>query len=72
MKNWKTTISGTGAALMAMLGAFAALPYSLGEIAAILPPEWKLRITIGGFISAFILRTINSIVQKDATPTETK
>jgi len=68
MKNWKTTVSGIGAALMSLLGAIAALPYSLGEVATILPPVWKSRVAIGGFIAAFALKTINSIAQKDAAP----
>ena len=68
MKNWKTTVSGIGAAIMSLLGAIAALPYSLGEVATILPPVWKTHVAIGAFAASFILKTINSIVQKDAAP----
>ena len=68
MNNWKTTLSGIGAALMSLLGAIAALPYSLGDVSTIIPPVWKTRVAIGAFAASFILKTINSIVQKDAAP----
>ena len=69
MKNWKTTLSGIGAAIMSLLGAIAALPYSLGDVSTIIPPVCKTRVAVGGFLAAFILKAINSIVQKDAAPT---
>jgi len=52
-----------------MLGAVAALPYSFGEIASFLPPEWKGRIAVAGFASGFILKVWNSIQQKDRSVT---
>jgi hypothetical protein len=66
MNNWKTTISGIGAALTSALTAIAALPYQLGDVATIIPPAWKARVTIAGIIATVILKSINSAVQKDA------
>jgi len=66
MNNWKTTLSGIGAALTSALTAIAALPYQLGDIATIIPPQWKARVTIAGIIATVILKSINSAVQKDA------
>lgn len=72
MKNWKTTLSGIGAAFMSLLGALAALPYQLlspdSPLITFIAPEWKLRISVTSFLAAFVLRTINSIFQKDNTP----
>lgn len=66
MNNWKTTLSGILAALTSALTAIAALPYQLGEVATIIPAEWKARVTIAGIVATVILRSINSAVQKDA------
>jgi hypothetical protein len=68
MQNWKTTLSGIGAALMSLLGAIAALPYSLGDVSTLIAPQWKARIAVASFIAAFVLKAINSTVQKDANP----
>jgi hypothetical protein len=67
MNNWKTTISGIGAALTSALTTIAALPYQLGDGATIIPPAWKARVVIAGIISTVILKAINAYVQKDAT-----
>jgi len=53
--NW----SGYGAALMSLLAALAALPYTLGDIATIIPSEWKPQVTGASLIAAFILRIAN-------------
>jgi hypothetical protein len=65
MNNWKTTLSGIGAALTSALTAIAALPYQLGDIATIIPPVWKARVTIAGIVATVILKSINSAVQRD-------
>ena len=64
--NWKTTLSGIGAALTSALTAIAALPYQLGDVATIIPPAWKARVVIAGIISTVILKAINASVTKDA------
>ena len=66
MNNWKTTLSGIGAALTSALVAIAALPYQLGDVATIIPPEWKARVVVAGLVATVILRTINAAVTKDA------
>jgi hypothetical protein len=65
MNNWKTTLSGIGAALTSALTAIAALPYQLGDVATIIPPQWKARVTIAGIVATVILKSINSAVQRD-------
>jgi len=67
MNNWKTTLSGIGAALTSALTAIAALPYQLGDVATIIPPAWKARVVVAGIIATVIFKTINASVQKDAT-----
>jgi hypothetical protein len=65
--NWKTTLSGIGAALTSALTAIAALPYQLGDVATIIPPAWKTRVVVAGLIATIILKSVNSFVQKDAS-----
>ena len=67
--NWKTSVSGIGAAIFTMLGAIAALPYSFGEIASLMPPQWKGRVAVAGFAAGFILKVWNAIQQKDKSVT---
>lgn len=50
---------------MASLAMLAALPYSLGDIATIIPPAWKGHVAIAALIAAFLLRAINSIKPKE-------
>ena len=66
LDNWKTTVSGIGATLFALLGALAALPYSLGEIANILPSKHKETIFVVSAAAAAILKVWNSLAQQDA------
>ena len=56
--------TGIGAAGMSVIGGLAALPYTLGDISTLIPPDWKAKVTGIGFISAFILRVINSVTGK--------
>ena len=67
--NWPKFWTGLGAAFASLLGGLAALPYTLGEISEIIPPAWKPRIAIAGFVAAFILRTFyGAIPTKTTTP----
>ena len=65
MTNWKTTLSGILAALTSALTAIAALPYQLGDVATIIPADWKARVTVAGIVATVILKSINSAVQRD-------
>ena len=62
--NWTTTLSGVGAAIFGVLTIVAALPYELGEVALIFPPEWKAKIVLWGAIATLILRVWNAVAQK--------
>lgn len=64
--NWRTSLSGIGAALFAALTAVAALPYQLGDVATILPPEWKPVIFKWSLIATVVLKILNSAMMKDA------
>lgn len=66
MKHWKTTLSGIGAALMSALAGLAALPYQLGDVATIIPPEWKARVVMVSLCAAFALRVVQSVTAADA------
>ena len=63
--NWKTTVSGIGAMIFAALTALAGLPYTLGDVATIIPPEYKAKVFTASLIATAILKVWNSIVQKD-------
>ena len=67
--NWKTTVSGIGAALFSALTLLAALPYQFGDISAVFPPEWKGKIVTASAIAAFALKVWNSVAQKDRNVT---
>lgn len=63
--NWRTTLTGWGSAFAGLLAALAAAPYQLGEVATIIPPQWKEKLFAGAAIAAFLLRCWNSSTQKD-------
>lgn len=58
-KRFKPRWTGVGVALFSFVTALAALPYQLGDIATIIPPEWKAKVTAVGLGAAFVLRIIN-------------
>jgi hypothetical protein len=66
-------LAGYGSIIMSLLTALAAAPYSLGEVAMIIPPHWKERVFIAGAIATLILRVIrdNQSVVKKSVTTET-
>lgn len=63
--NWKTSVSGIGAAVMSFLTILSMAPYELGELSTVIDPHWKERLTLVSAIAAFILRLINSHYSKD-------
>lgn len=67
--NWRTSISGIGAALFGLLTMIAALPYDMGALADIFPPAWKAKIAIAAALATLGLKWWNAIAQKDKTVT---
>lgn len=67
--NWRTTLTGWLATISGVLTTLAMLPHELGDVAEIIPANWKSRITIAGIIATALLKFINSIVAKDAAIT---
>lgn len=67
--NWKTSVSGIGAAIFSLLSILAALPYETGGIANLFPVEWKPKILQISIIAALILKIWNSTSQKDKNVT---
>jgi len=61
--------AGYGSIVMSLLTALAAAPYSLGEVATIIPPEWKQRVFVAGAIATLILRVIRDNVQSNPPTT---
>jgi hypothetical protein len=55
-------LAGYGSIIMSLLTALAAAPYTLGEVATIIPPEWKERVFVAGAIATVILRIIRDNV----------
>ena len=56
------TLAGYGSIIMSLLTALAAAPYTLGEVATIIPPEWKEKVFVVGAIATVILRIIRDNV----------
>jgi len=55
--NWKQL----AAAFTSVLTLSAALPYSLGELAIIIPPKFKGWVVLAGLVATTILRTLNAV-----------
>jgi di/tricarboxylate transporter len=54
--NWKAIAS----TLVSALTILAALPYQLGELSTIIPPNWKPTIVAAGLIATIALRVWNA------------
>jgi len=67
--NNKTTWAAIGSALMSLLAVIAALPYTMGEAALIIPSEYKQTVAISAAIAAAILKVVQGAVSADAKPT---
>lgn len=63
------SLAGYGAIVMSLLTALAAAPYTLGEVATIIPPHWKAKIFVVSAIATVILRIIRDNVQSDPPTT---
>lgn len=63
--NWRTTLFGAGGALFALLTFLAALPYEHGDIATLIPPEYKSNVAMASAIATFLLRLMYSASAKD-------
>jgi len=64
--NYRTTLTGTLSALLALLAAVAAFPDSLGTYSSLLPPPWRDRIFLASALAAAVLRIIAAASTKDA------
>lgn len=56
-----TTWTGIGSAVFMALTVLSSLAYQLGDIAEIIPPEWKAKIVLVSLTAATILKIWNSV-----------
>lgn len=63
--NWKIV----GATLTSLLTMLAALPYQLGDLATIIPPDWKAKVFVVGAIATVVLRLWNTNMGAPQPPT---
>ena len=63
--NYRTTITGWLETASWLLALLAAAPYTLGDVANILPPEWKATVFQISGVCAGILAFINRSLAKD-------
>ncbi len=63
--NWKIV----AATLTSALTVLAALPYTLGDVATIIPPAWKSKIVIAGLVATTVLRLVNTKMVSPPTTT---
>lgn len=54
----KQTVTKWGAAITSALTALAALPYQLGDIATLIPAEWKTRVFSVSLLATIVLRVL--------------
>lgn len=66
----KTTLTGIFSALVAALTTLAALPYTLGDIATIIPADWKPWVFKVGIVATVALRILKSVQTADAPPSQ--
>jgi hypothetical protein len=52
------SLAGYGAIAMSLLTALAAAPYTLGEVATIIPTHWKAKVFVASAIATMILRIV--------------
>lgn len=62
--NYKTSLTGIGTAIFSGLTALAALPYTIGDLGNLIPPEYKAKIFSVGLIATVVLRIWNSLLQR--------
>lgn len=67
--NWRTSVSQIGVAIFSLLTILSALPYSMGDLATIIPPDWKSKVFTIAATATAILRVWNGLVQKDKNVT---
>lgn len=68
----KTTAVGYADAITYVLTILAALPYTIGDEANIIPPVWKAKILIAGLIAGAVLKIIKGHVSADVKPEDPK
>ena len=56
------SLAGYSSIAMSLLTALAAAPYTLGEVATIIPPKWKEKVFVASAIATVILRIIRDNV----------
>jgi hypothetical protein len=64
--NYRTTLTGSASALLALLAGVAAFPDSLGSYSSLIPQPWRDKIFLASAISAALLRIIAAASTKDA------
>ncbi len=61
--NWKLALSTFTADASIILAALAALPYSLGDMATVIPPDWKPWIVKVSLIAAALMKLLNFVLR---------
>jgi len=54
-------LAGWGAIAMSFLTALAGAPYALGDVATIIPPEWKAKLFVASAVAAVILKAVRDL-----------
>jgi len=58
-------LAGYGSIITSVLVALSGAPYTLGDVATIIPPAWKAKLFIASAIATMFLR----IIRDNTTPT---
>jgi hypothetical protein len=46
---------------MSFLTALAGAPYALGDVAMIIPPEWKAKLFVASAVAAVVLKAVRDL-----------
>ena len=60
----KLTWQDISTAACSLLASLAVAPYELGDVALLIPPEWKAKVFFASAIAAFLLRVIKKTQSK--------
>lgn len=67
----KLTWQDISTAICSLLASLAVAPYELGDVALLIPPEWKAKVFFTSAIAAFLLRVIKKAQPKPVAEDQT-
>lgn len=61
--NWPVLASELASEAMLGLAVVSALPYTLGDLGSVIPPEWKAKVFLVSASATGVLRIVNAVAR---------